>query len=325
MKHELHPKQESQLKQKLEILVKEYFSIYNRDVPNGLLNYLQLYLEPTIEMKLCQNDILNITKQCNLKIDINEFDPTHQKILYVLCKMRTISRERPRFSYFYKIPLKKLAFGLENPSTNQKNTIQETEIVQFIFHNGQTYQKFKNMTDGTSMAHLHYLKTVKDEIRNYEMTVLNTEDNNILHFYIKIKPFFKRFSLLSQINSHFLETRNPFNFLRIYHKNFLRQDNSLLYKIVSNCTTQLNENLNEWLRSGQFTDYGKEFFITKNDQAFWISYSIESEILPFFISQDIAKEILYIGKASNLIRQVKLYYEQFTENLTSEKKDNNTF
>lgn len=292
----------------LDSLVKEFFSLHNRKVPSGILKYLQLYLEPSRDIEINPNDVLNMIKQYKININLGEFDKTELKIIYILCKLKTISRERPKLTLQSKIPLRKIALGIVDP-VKYTNSIQETEILQMIHHNSTLYSKFKDISEGSSMAHLHFLKTVKDEVREYEISVLNIKEDDILHFFIRVRPFFKRFSLFNQINNHFIETKNPFNFLRVYHRNFLKKDDSLLYKVILNCTKQLNENLNQWLRKGEFTDYGKEFFITKNDQAFWISYNIEREMLPFFISKDIAQKILYIGKASNLIKQVKFHFD----------------
>lgn len=297
------------MKEKLKSLTKEYFKLHGRKESPGLLKYLELYLEPSMEMSVKPNDILNITKQSGLNINLGDFDTTHQKIIYVLCKLKGIGRARPRLSPSAKVPLRRIALGLDSLD-KYGESIEEKEILQFIYQNAQLYLKFKSVSEGSSMAHLHFLKIAKDETKRFEITVLELKEDDNLNFFVQVKPFFQNFLLLNQIHNHFLETRNPYAFLRIYHRNFLKQDDSLLYRVVLNCTTQLNENLNEWLRKGQFTDYGQEFFITKNDQSFWISFNIEPDMIPFFISEQTAKKILYIGKTCNLLVQVRSYFKK---------------
>lgn len=293
---------------KLDQLIEEYFNLHNKKVPDGIKKYLRLYLEKGMDVKITPNDLLNITKKNKLDVNINDFTDNEQKLIYAFCKMKEIHRERPKLSIESNIPLKRLSLGLE-VSKNYGNSIQEKEILQIIDNNSQIYLKFKQMTEGNTMAHLHFLNIARNEIREFENKVLDLDENDIFHFYIKIKPYLKKFMLLNEINGHFLDTRNPFSFLKFYHKDFLKNDDSLLYRIFSNCTTQLNENLNEWLKKGKFNDYGREFFIFKNEQSFWHSFNIELEMIPFFISQDTAQEILYIGKASNLIEQILIHFE----------------
>lgn len=301
------------MKEKLQSLVSNFFKLHQRPEPKGLTNYLNLYLEPSTDLKINANDVLNITRQCGLKINIGEFDDTQLKLIYVLCKLRTIRRDRPKIGGVETVPLKKIALGLEE-AEKFTESVKQREILQYLFQTSQLYLKFKTISDGSSMAHLHFLKVAKDEVKKYEMAIFGLKEVDDLNFIVQTRPFLKKFLLLDQIHNHFLETRNPFSFLRIYHRNFFKQEDSLLYRIVSNCTAQLNKNINQWLRKGQFTDYGKEFFITESDQSFWISFNIEKEMVPFFLSETTIKKILYIGKASNLLGRVQKHSKSKNEN-----------
>lgn len=66
--------------------------------------------------------------------------------------------------------------------------------------------------------------------------------------------------------------------------------------------------LRRWIVDGQLEDPFHEFFIVADanvaEEDMWRSkYNIEQSLLPLFIGDDVAKQILLIGKSINFIRQ----------------------
>lgn len=297
------------MKEKLNKLIAQFFKLQNKKPSTGFKEYLNLYLEPSKDITVTTNDILNITRKTQLDVNLAHYDTNEQNLIYVFCKLTTLHRKRPAIGQIIRIPLRKIALGLDETERFEKIT-EETEILQALNINSQTYKKFKSISEGSTMSHLHFLKIAKDYARNFELRVLELQESDILAFYVNLKPYFKIFLLLDQINNHFNETRNPYSFLKFYLRDFSRTEDTLLCSIVRNCTAQLNINLNEWLSKGQFTDYAREFFISKNTEGFWLSYDIDTEMLPFFISKETAKKILYIGKVSNLLTQIESHFDE---------------
>lgn len=291
------------MQEKLDSLVNEFFKLHNTKAETSFLNYLRLYLEPSKDITVSTNDVLCIAKRHVLDINLSIFSSTEIKLIYVLCKLASIRRKRPKIMQKSKSNLKKIALGLETVE-KCKLDVQQSEILQTLQNNAVIYTKFKNVTDGQTMSQLHFYKIAKDKAKEFEMQVLVLNEEDILAFYVQLKPYIKTFILLDQINGHFQDTKNPYNFLKFYSRDFFAKEDSLIYNIVSNCTKQLNINLNEWLVKGQFTDYAREFFITKNSNDFWLSYNVDTGMLPFFISAEIAQKILYIGKVSNLLERI---------------------
>ncbi|ELQ74670.1 Gamma-tubulin complex, DGRIP91/SPC98 component, partial [Trachipleistophora hominis] len=312
-------KNEDPMEEKLNLLVEEFFKIHNTKAEESFLKYLRLYLEPSQDITLSTNDVLSITKKYNLDVNLSIFSPMEVKLIYIFCKLASIRRKRPKIVQKSKINLKRIALGLETVE-NYKLNMEQDEILGILQNNAFIYTKFKNVTDGQTMSQLHFYKIAKDKVKEFEMQVLILDEEDILLFYVQLKPYIKTFILLDQINSHFQDTKNPYNFLKFYSRDFFTKEDTLIYNIVSSCTKQLNINLNEWLVKGQFTDYAREFFITKNTNDFWLSYNVDTGMLPFFISAEIAQKILYIGKVSNLLVRISSVYEadyskQATNNL----------
>lgn len=303
------------MNQQLNELIDEYFRIHEKKVNFGFKRYLQLYTEQSMEMRITSNDVLNITRLCKLNLNLDEFNPVEQKLIYIFCKLKFLQRKRTKLIQNKTIPLRKIALGMENIQ-KYEYSFEINEILLIIYNNSNFYKKFKEISEGLTMSHLHFLKVVKDQIRNYELHVLTLKENDILEFYVNVKPFFKFFSLFNQINEHFIETRNPYSFLRIYHRDFSKSGNSILSEIIKNCTLQLNENLNKWLLKGEFTDYAKEFFISQNSESFWHSFDLEPEMIPFFISEMTARKILYIGKVSKLFTYIESHFDTMIDGQT---------
>lgn len=291
------------MKKKLDLLAEEFFKLHKKEISSTFMDYLYLYLEPSRDISLTTNDVLLMTRKYNLLIDLSVFSKSELNLVYIFCKLASIRRNRKKLTCISKINLRKIALGLGNIEHYDLD-VQRREILEILQNNAVIYNKFKNISEAPTMSQLYFYNITKDKIKEFENQVLLLDEDDILLFYLRLKPFIKTFVFLEQINSHFLDTKNPYEFLKFYCRDFHKNEVSLVSNIVKGCTKQLTVNLNEWLVNGQFIDYGKEFFITKTENAFWLSYNIDFGMLPFFISEEVATKILYIGKISNLLQKL---------------------
>jgi gamma-tubulin complex component 3 len=84
---------------------------------------------------------------------------------------------------------------------------------------------------------------------------------------------------------------------------------SLLTGILTKVYQPLNAILNSWIFDGELVDHFSEFIVScdlsSKPEKLWRSkYKLRKAMVPCFVSEDLAKKILIIGKSINFLRQV---------------------